>query len=139
VRLALHHRRKYAAEFTDTEEAVAARVAAVGGKPEPALQENKGAVFYSVPGDMLDIKITAAGTVREALQQGGDAPGMKASIAAVAAPRAQADAAEYKVEHPIAVRAKTIVTAALRTNHICSESVAQNTEKPVRGQDGENT
>jgi hypothetical protein len=35
------------------------------------------------------------------------------------------------------VRAKTIVTATLRTNHRHSESVAQDTEKRVCGQDRE--
>jgi hypothetical protein len=36
------------------------------------------------------------------------------------------------------VRSKAIVTATLRTNHRYSESVAQDTEKPVGGQAGGN-
>lgn len=137
--MAFDHRRQDAAEFADAEETLAAGIAAVGGKPEPALQENQGAILHSFAGDMLDIKIAAARTVREAFQDGGDTPGMKAMLAAVAAPRAQAGPAEYEVEYSVAVRAKTIVTATLGTNHVCSEPVAQNTEKPVGGQDTENT
>ena len=37
------------------------------------------------------------------------------------------------------MRAKTILAATLGTNHGCSEAAAQHTEKPVRGQGGENT
>jgi len=137
--LAFDHGRQDAAEFADTEETLAAGITAVGGKPEPAFQENQGAIFHSFAGDMLDIKIAAARAVREAFQDGGNAPGLKATLAAVAAPRAQAGPAEYEVEYSVAVRAKTIVTATLGTNHVCSESVAQNTEKPVGGQDTEST
>lgn len=88
---------------------------------------------------MLEIEIAAAGTVREAFEDSGDSPSVKSPLAAVAAPRAQACCGEHEVENSVAVRAKTIVTAALRTNHHHSESVAQHTEKPVGGQDGENT
>jgi len=93
VGVALDQSRQNAAEFADAEEAVAARIAAVGGESEPALQKYQGAVFDSVAGDVLDIKIAATGTMREAFQDRGHAPGMKAPIATVAAPRAQAGAA----------------------------------------------
>jgi hypothetical protein len=88
---------------------------------------------------MLDIKITAAGAVREAFQDRGHSPSLKSPIATVAAPRAQSSPAEQEVKYPVAVRTKTIVTATLGTKHVCSECVAQNTENPVHGQDGENT
>jgi hypothetical protein len=135
VGVAFDHCGQDAAEFADAEEAVAAGIAAVGGKSEPALQENEGAVFHTFAGDMLDIEIAAAGAVREALEDGSDAPGLKAVLAAVTAPGAQAGATEEEVEDSVAVRAKTIVTATLWTNHDCSERVAQNTEKGGRGQD----
>src|SRR5580704_16207907 len=88
---------------------------------------------------MLQIEIAAARTVRETFQDGSDSPGVKSPLAAVAAPRAQAGRSEHEVENSVAVRAKTIVTATLRTDHRYSESVAQDTEKPVGGQAGENT
>lgn len=77
--------------------------------------------------------------MREAFEDGGDTPGMKSPLTAMAAPRAQAGRGEHEVENSVAVRAKTIVTAALRTDHRHSESVAQDTEKPVGGQAGEDT
>jgi len=139
VRVAFDHGRQDTAEFANAEETVAAGIAAVGGKSEPALQKNEGAIFHSFARDMLDIEIAAARAVREAFQDGCDAPGLKAVLAAVAAPRAQAGATEEEVEGSVAVRAKTIVTATLWTNHGCSERVAQNTEKAGPGQDAENT
>ena len=139
MRVAFGDGRQDAAELADAEEALAAGITAVGGKLEPALQDNEGAFFHSFARDVLDIEIAAAGAVREALQSGGDPPGLKAALAAVAAPGAQAGATEKKVEDSVAVRAKAIVTATLRTNHDCSERVAQNTEKAGPGQGAENT
>jgi hypothetical protein len=139
VGLAFDHSRQNAAEFAHAEETVAAGIAAVGGKPEPALQKNEAATLHSLAGDMLDIKITAAGAVREAFQDRGHSPSLKSPIATVAAPRAQSSPTEQEVKYPVAVRTKTIVTATLGTKHVCSECVAQNTENPVHGQDGENT
>jgi hypothetical protein len=139
VGLAFDHSRQNAAEFADAEESVSAGIAAVGGKPEPALQKNEGATLHSVAGDMLDIKIATAGAVREAFQDRGHSPSLKSPFATVAAPRAQSSPTEHEVDYPVAVRTKTIVTATLGTNHVCSECVAQNTEKPVHGQGGENT
>jgi hypothetical protein len=139
VGAAFDHGRQDAAEFADAEEAVATRVAAVGGKSQPAPQENQDSVFHSFAGDMLDIEIAAARAVREAFQDGCDAPGLKAVLAAVTAPGTQAGATEEEIEGSVAVRAKTIVTATLRTDHRYSECVAQNTEKPVRRQGGDNT
>jgi hypothetical protein len=139
VGLAFDHSRQDAPEFADAEEPVAAGIAAVSGKSKPALQKNEGTIFHSLAGDMLDIEIAAAGTVRKALQDGGHSPCLKSPIATVATPRAQASPTEYKIEYSVAMRAKTILTATLGTNHDCSEAVAQHTEKPVRGQDGDNT
>jgi hypothetical protein len=139
VGAAFHHGRQDAAEYADAEEALAAGITAVGGKLEPALQDNEGAFFHPFARDVLDIEIAAAGAVREAFQSGGDPPGLKAVLAAVAAPGAQAGATEEEVEDSVSVRAKTIVTATMWTNHHCSERVAKNTEKAGRGQDAENT
>jgi hypothetical protein len=139
VSLAFYDGRQNAPELQDAEEAVTAGVAAVGGKTQPAFHKNEGAIFHAFAGDMLEIKIAAAGTVREAFQRGRDPPGMKAPLAAVAAPGAQPGRSEHEVQNPVAVRAKAIVTAALRTDHGYPESVAQHTEKPVGGQAGENT
>jgi hypothetical protein len=86
---------------------------------------------------MLDIKIAAAGAVREAFQDRGHSPSLKSPIATVAAPRAQSSPTEQEVEYPVAVRTKTIVTATLGTDHRHSESVAQDTEKSVSEQDAE--
>jgi len=123
----------------DAEEAVAAGIAAIGGKTQPAFHKNEGAIFDAFAGDMLEIEIAAAGTVRVAFEGGSDSPGMKSVLAAVASPRTQAGRSEHEVENSVAVRAKTIVTATLRTNHRYSECVPQNTEKRVRGQGGDNT
>jgi hypothetical protein len=139
VGAAFDHGRQDAAEFADAEEAVATRVAAVGGKSQPAPQENQDSVFHSFAGDMLDIEIAAARAVREAFQDGCDAPGLKAVLAAVTAPGTQAGATEEEIEGSVAVRAKTIVTATLRTDHVYSEPVAKNNEKAGCGQDAENT
>jgi hypothetical protein len=139
VGVAFYHGRQDAAKFADAEEAVAARIATVGGKSEPALQQYEGSLFHSFTRDMLDIEIAAARAVREAFQDGSDAPGLKAVFAAVAAPGAQAGATEEEIKGSIAVRAKTIVTATLRTDHVYSGRVAQNTEKAGPGQDAENT
>jgi hypothetical protein len=138
VGFAFGERGHYAAELQDAEEAVAAGIAAVGGKPQPSLHKNEGTVFDAFARDMLEIEISAARTVREAFQDGGDTPGMKSPLAAVAAPGAQADRSEHEVENSVAVRTKTIVTATLRTNHRYPESVAQDTEKRVGGQEMEN-
>ena len=137
--LAFDHRRQDAPEFADAEEAVAAGITTVSGKSKPALQKNKGAILHALAGDMLDIEIAAAGTVREAFEDGGHSPCLKSPVATVTTPRAQASPTEYKVEYSVAMRAKTIVAATLGTNHDFSEAVAQHTEKPVRGQYGENT
>jgi len=118
---------------------VAAGIAAVGGKTQPALRKDQRAVFDPFAGDMLQIEIAAAGTVRESFEDGSDTPGVKSMLATVTAPRAQAGRREHEVQNSVAVRAETIVAATLRTNHRYSEPVAQDTEKPVGGQDGENT
>lgn len=118
---------------------MAAGIAAVGGKTQPALHKDQRAVFDPFAGDMLQIEIAAAGTVRESFEDGSDTPGVKSMLATVTAPRAQAGRREHEVQNSIAVRAETIVAATLRTNHRYSEPVAQDTEKPVGGQDGENT
>jgi len=118
---------------------VAAGIAAVGGKTQPALHKDQRAVFDPFAGDMLQIEIAAAGTVRESFEDGSDTPGVKSMLATVTAPRAQAGRREHEVQNSVAVRAETIVAATLRTNHRYSEPVAQDTEKPVGGQDGENT
>jgi hypothetical protein len=88
---------------------------------------------------MLEIKIAAAGAMRVAFEGGSDSPRMESALAAVAAPRAQTSGSEHEVDNSVAVRAETIVTATLGTNHRYSECVAQNTEKSVRGQGGDNT
>ena len=118
---------------------MAAGIAAVGGKTQPALHKDQRAVFDPFAGDMLQIEIAAAGTVRESFEDGSDTPGVKSMLATVTAPRAQAGRREHEVQNSVAVRAETIVAATLRTNHRYSEPVAQDTEKPVGGQDGENT
>ena len=118
---------------------MAAGIAAVGGKTQPALHKDQRAVFDPFAGDMLQIEIAAAGAVRESFEDGSDTPGVKSMLATVTAPRAQAGRREHEVQNSIAVRAETIVAATLRTNHRYSEPVAQDTEKPVGGQDGENT
>ncbi len=132
---ALSERGHDAAELQDAEEAVAAGIAAIGRKTQPALHKDEGAGFDAFTGDMLEIEIAAAGTVREAFQDGGDTPGMKSPLAAMAAPRAQTGRCEYEVENSVAVRAKTIVTTTLRADHRYPESVAQDTEKRVGEQD----
>ena len=136
--LAFDHRRQDAPEFADAEESVAAGVAAVSGKSKPALQKNEGTIFHALAGDMLDIEIAAAWTVRKALQDCGHSPCLKSPVATVATPRAQASPTEYKVEYSVAMRAKTIVAATLGTNHGFSDAAAQHTENPVCGQGGEN-
>ena len=88
---------------------------------------------------MLEIKIAAAGTVRESFEDGCHSPRVETALAAVASPRAQTGGSEHEVENSVAVRAEAIVTATLGTDHRYSECVAQNTEKPVRGQGGDNT
>jgi len=128
-----------APELQDAEEAVAAGVAAVGGKAQPALYKDEGAIFNPFAGNVLEIEIAAAGTVRVALEGGSDAPGMEAAVAAVAAPGSQARGSESEVEDSVAVGAKTIVTAAVGADHRRSECVAKDTEKQVGGQDRENT
>ena len=72
--LAFDHRRQDAPKFADAEEPVAAGVAAVSRKPKPALQKNAGTIFHALAGDMLDIEIAAAGTVRKPLQDRGHSP-----------------------------------------------------------------
>jgi hypothetical protein len=139
VGFTLGERGHNAAELQDAEEAMAAGIAAIGRKTQPALHKDQSAGFDAFAGDMLEIEIAAAGTVREAFEDSGDSPGLKSPLAAVAPPRAQAGSSECEVENSVAVRAKTIVTAALRTDHRYSESVAQHTEKRVGGQDGGNT
>jgi hypothetical protein len=139
VRFTLGERGHNAAELRNAEEAVAAGVAAISGKAQPALHEDERSVFHAFAGDMLEVEIAAAGTVREAFEDGSNAPGMKSPLAAMAAPRAQTGCGEHEVENPVAVRTKAIVTATLRTNHRYPGSVAQDTEKPVGGQDVENT
>jgi hypothetical protein len=137
--VAFNHSGQDAAEFADTEEAVAAGIAAVCGESEPALQKNQSAILHALTRDMGDIEISAARAVREAFQHGSDPPGMKTPFATVAAPRAQTGGTGYEVEDSIAVRAKTILAATLGTNHGCSEPAAQDTEKALRGQGVENT
>ena len=87
--VALHHGRQDAPELQDAEEAVTAGVAAVCGKPQPALHKNEGAGFHSLPRDVLEVKISAAGTMRVALQTGRHPPGVKAPVATVASPGPQ--------------------------------------------------
>ena len=118
---------------------MAAGIAAVGGKTHPALHKDQRAVFDPFAGDMFEIEIAAAGTVRESFEDGSDSPGVKSPLAAVTAPRAQAGRGEHEIQNSVAVRAETIVAATLRTNHRYPEPVAQDTEKPVGGQDWENT
>jgi hypothetical protein len=124
-----------AAELQDAEKAVAAGIATIGRKTQPAFHKDESAGFDAFAGDMLEIEIAAAGAVREALQNGSDTPGMKSPFAAMATPRAQTGRCECEIENSVAVRAKTIVTAALRTDHRYPESVAQDTEKRAGEQD----
>ena len=76
-----------AAKLQDAEEAVAAGIAAIGGKTQPAFHKDEGAGFDAFAGDMLEIEIAAARTMGEAFEDGSDSPGVKSPLAAVAAPR----------------------------------------------------
>jgi hypothetical protein len=87
--LGFHHHRQDAPELQDAEEAVAAGIAAVGGKSQPALQEDEGSGFHAFTGNMLEVEIPAAGTVRVAFQTGGHPPGVKAPVTAVTSPGPQ--------------------------------------------------
>lgn len=115
--LGIQHRGPNTPELPRAEKPMAARVTAVGGKSEPALEQYHGPSLDALAGNMLQVEIAAAWTMRVALKRCGHAPTVKSAIAGVASPGTQPDHAGNEIEYAVAVRSKAIHTAALRTNH----------------------
>lgn len=117
ARVALKCRRANAPELPCAEKTVAAGVATVGGKSEPALHCDHGSSFHALAGNMFEVEVTAARTMRVALEYSRDAPAVKSAVAGVASPRPEPSDAQGEIAYAAAVGSKAIRTAALRTNH----------------------
>jgi hypothetical protein len=115
--VALQRRRPYAPELPGAEKTVAAGVATVGRKAEPALHRNHRSGFHALARDVFEVEVSAARAMRVSLENRRHAPTMEPVVTGVASPGPQAYRAEYEIAYAPAVRSKTIYAAALRTNH----------------------
>lgn len=104
-------------ELPCAEKTVAAGIATVGGKSQPALHRDHGSSFHALAGNVFEIEVSAARTVRVALEYRRHAPSVKAPVAGVASPGPQPDRAPCEIANAAAVRSEAVRTAALRTNH----------------------
>ena len=86
---AFYNSRQDAPELQHAEETVTAGVAAIGGKSQPALQKNEGSGLHALPGDVFEVEVPAAGTMRVAFQTGGYAPSVESPVAPVTSPGPQ--------------------------------------------------
>jgi hypothetical protein len=114
-----HQRRHDSPERQNTEESVAAGIAAVSGNATPARYAHQGSLPYSIARNMFEIKIATLGAVCIIRKCDGHAPGIKSSIARMTSPRPEPGKRAEKVRNPVAVGTKTIRAAALWTNHSC--------------------
>jgi hypothetical protein len=106
----------------DAEEFLPARIAAVSGDSEKALQEEQSAPVNPIAIDVLQVEIAASRAVRKTGKWKGHAPGVKAPIASAASPGTQLKEGTEKVRDASAMRTKTFFTSALRTNHLADQS-----------------
>jgi hypothetical protein len=104
-------------ERFDAEEAMAAGVAAIGGKSEPALECDQCAGFDAFARNVFEIKVSAAGAVRVHRIGGRHFPRVEALLAFHAAPGPHARNIRDKVDHTSAVGPVTLNASTSRTNH----------------------
>jgi hypothetical protein len=74
------------AEREDAEKSPPAKIAAISGNTEPALQGDYGSVLNTLAGDAFKIKISAFRTVRITAEYIGNAPGVEAFVTCVTSP-----------------------------------------------------
>ena len=94
VRVALQRRRPDAPELSGAEKTVAARVTTVGRKAEPALHRNHRSGFHALARDVLEVEVSAARTMRVALEDSRHTPTVEPVVAGVAPPGPEAHGAE---------------------------------------------
>ena len=113
----IQHSRKNFALAANGKESRPAGIAAVGRQPQKSPQAQEHSVFDSFAGNSLQIKIAAARTVRVTQKHECDAPGIESPVAGAASPGEDSRGAECEVGETAPVRAETVCTPALRTDH----------------------
>lgn len=110
----------------ETEKAFAARIAAVSGKSQNALQATKSAVDDEAPSNLFEIHASTARAVR-ARHEGGrnHGPCKEAGIALAATPRTQPKKTESVIHRMAPVRTLAIQAMAFRTKHFVASHDAK--------------
>lgn len=112
-------RRDNTAERTQAEETLATRIAAIRGDFQKPLEEEERTSFNAVARDVLEVKVSASGTMRILNERKSDTRCIEAALTGFAAPGPAAKKGECEIGHTTSMRAKTFSAAALRTQH-CS-------------------
>lgn len=94
MRISLKRRRPDAPELPGTEKTVAAGVTTVGRKSEPALHRNHRSGFHALARNVLKVEVSAARTMRVALEDSRHTPTVEPVVAGVAPPGPEAHGAE---------------------------------------------
>jgi hypothetical protein len=105
------------AERFDAEKTETAGIAAVRGKTKPPLHGDESAGFDAFAGDVFEVEVAAARTVRVHGIRGGHLPTTEALLATETAPRTQTGQTGGKIKHAAAVRPVTFNASAPRTDH----------------------
>lgn len=95
-------------ERQDAEELAPARIAAVGGEAQPALQCDEKPPIHAPCRDVLQVKIPAPGAVHVERKGQRHTIGVEPPFARVAAPGQHAQQRRSVIERTVAVRAKTV-------------------------------
>jgi hypothetical protein len=111
------HGRKDPSDRADAEESLPARITTIGRKMQEALGKEHRPILHAVAGNTLQIEISASRAVGETGKAQRDPPGIKPSVARVAAPGSAPREREHKIHHSRTMRAEAIGAAALRTDH----------------------
>jgi hypothetical protein len=111
-------RRQNPAEHEQTEKTLTARVTAICGNSEPALEGHERSIGYARLRKSLQIKISALRTMRIARERERDAPCVETAVASVASPRTQRRQRAEKIASALPMRSIAVRAAALRTNHL---------------------
>jgi len=115
-----HGGRHNQARRQNAEEALAARIAAIGRHAQKSFHGYERSLLDAIARYMFQIEISATGAMSVAQKGPRHALGIETFVASMAPPRKQPESADQPIRHTTAARAETVRTAALWTNHAVS-------------------
>lgn len=118
-----NHGRNYSPKWQDTEETLAAGVAAVGRQAERGHQPGQNSACDKPPGNPAEIKVATPRAVRITGKPKGHRPCIEALVARTAPPGPQPEQRCGEIDHATSVRSSAICATALRANHLCDSPI----------------